>query len=173
MFSWGVSYSEAAITADLGVKQLRLKAGFRGLSKGIGPWRSLASALAWGARGPEFKSRRPDQSNLHQTLPIFLVTFTCSRTIPQFKDGKIADDHPVPCQVLGTEAGAAEISLAENAVRRAPCGERMHPADEFEAFRELVDKDTPVEDIAARFGVTPRTVEQRLKLVAISAWLHL
>jgi hypothetical protein len=28
----------------------------------IGPWRSLASALAWGARGPEFKSRRPDQS---------------------------------------------------------------------------------------------------------------
>src|ERR1035437_3940947 len=30
--------------------------------EGIGPWRSLASALAWGARGPEFKSRRPDQS---------------------------------------------------------------------------------------------------------------
>src|SRR5579884_8521 len=27
----------------------------------IGPWRSLASALAWGARGPGFKSRRPDQ----------------------------------------------------------------------------------------------------------------
>ncbi len=27
----------------------------------FGPWRSLASALAWGARGPEFKSRRPDQ----------------------------------------------------------------------------------------------------------------
>ena len=28
-----------------------------------GPWRSLASALAWGARGPGFKSRRPDQIN--------------------------------------------------------------------------------------------------------------
>ncbi len=27
----------------------------------IGPWRSLASALAWGARGPGFESRRPDQ----------------------------------------------------------------------------------------------------------------
>ena len=27
----------------------------------IGLWRSLASALAWGARGPEFKSRQPDQ----------------------------------------------------------------------------------------------------------------
>ena len=28
----------------------------------FGPWRSLASALAWGARGPGFKSRRPDQN---------------------------------------------------------------------------------------------------------------
>ena len=27
----------------------------------IGLWRSLASALAWGARGPELKSRQPDQ----------------------------------------------------------------------------------------------------------------
>src|SRR5438067_9405157 len=36
-------------------------------STNIGPWRSLASALAWGARGPGFKSRRPDQ--LFQTLP--------------------------------------------------------------------------------------------------------
>src|ERR1700676_3948609 len=27
----------------------------------IGLWRSLASALAWGARRPEFKSRQPDQ----------------------------------------------------------------------------------------------------------------
>ena len=29
----------------------------------FGPWRSLASALAWGARGPGFKSRRPDQNS--------------------------------------------------------------------------------------------------------------
>jgi hypothetical protein len=35
----------------------------------IGPWRSLASALAWGARGPEFKSRRPDQSFQRLTGP--------------------------------------------------------------------------------------------------------
>ena len=28
----------------------------------FGLWRSLASALAWGARGPEFKSRQPDQT---------------------------------------------------------------------------------------------------------------
>src|SRR6266542_4037733 len=35
----------------------------------IGLWRSLASALAWGARGPEFKSRQPDQ-NPSKTLRI-------------------------------------------------------------------------------------------------------
>ena len=31
----------------------------------------------------------------------------------------------------------------------------MHPADEFEAFKELVEKGIPVADVAARFGVTP------------------
>ena len=39
-----------------------LDIGLEGVyNKHFGPWRSLASALAWGARGPEFKSRRPDQ----------------------------------------------------------------------------------------------------------------
>ncbi len=36
----------------------------------IGPWRSLASALAWGARGPEFKSRRPDQKHQRVRMKI-------------------------------------------------------------------------------------------------------
>jgi hypothetical protein len=31
------------------------------LSNPYGAWRSLVSALVWGTRGPEFKSRRPDQ----------------------------------------------------------------------------------------------------------------
>ncbi len=35
--------------------------------KSFGPWRSLASALAWGARGREFESRRPDQGFLRLT----------------------------------------------------------------------------------------------------------
>ena len=31
-----------------------------------GAWRSLVSALVWGTRGPEFKSRRPDsEKSLH------------------------------------------------------------------------------------------------------------
>ena len=37
---------------------------------GIGPWRSLASALAWGARGREFESRRPDHfSSIDPIIP--------------------------------------------------------------------------------------------------------
>jgi hypothetical protein len=35
--------------------------GVRLVSKPYGAWRSLVSALVWGTRGPEFKSRRPDQ----------------------------------------------------------------------------------------------------------------
>src|SRR4051812_36638224 len=30
---------------------------------GRGAWRSLVSALVWGTRGPEFKSRRPDSKS--------------------------------------------------------------------------------------------------------------
>ena len=42
----------------------------------FGPWRSLASALAWGARGPGFKSRRPDQP--FQTFTTFNVLAVAS-----------------------------------------------------------------------------------------------
>ena len=43
----------------------------------FGPWRSLASALAWGARGREFKSRRPDQFN----LSFFLTKATLAQLV--------------------------------------------------------------------------------------------
>lgn len=66
--------------------------------------------------------------------------------------------------VLDTEHDAHEISLAENVVRTA-----MHPADEFEAFALLhTEKGMAADDIAARFGVTPAVVKQRLKLAAVS-----
>jgi ParB family chromosome partitioning protein len=55
----------------------------------------------------------------------------------------------VPCYVLDSGIDAAEISVAENSVR-----EPMHPADEFEAFRALVDGGISETDVAARFGVT-------------------
>ena len=40
----------------------------------------------------------------------------------------------------------------------------MHPADQVQAFGALADAGTTVADIAARFGVAERTVEQRLRL---------
>jgi len=66
--------------------------------------------------------------------------------------------------VLDTEHDAHEISLAENVIRSS-----MHPADEFEAFALLHDeKGMAADDIAARFGVSPAVVRQRLKLAAVS-----
>ena len=48
---------------------------------------------------------------------------------------------------------AEEVSLAENSVRAA-----MHPADQVEAFRRLADAGSTAAAIAARFGVSERTV---------------
>ena len=44
----------------------------------------------------------------------------------------------------------------------------MHPADQFDAFKTLVEKGTPIEDVAGRFGVTALVVKQRLKLANVS-----
>ncbi len=79
------------------------------------------------------------------------------------KNGTLPADHPVKCELLGDQANALELSLAENAVR-----EQMHPADEFDAFRALIDDGMPTTDIAARFGVTENVVLQRLKLARVS-----
>jgi ParB family transcriptional regulator, chromosome partitioning protein len=77
--------------------------------------------------------------------------------------GKIANDQAVSCSVIADDADGTEISLVENAIR-----EQMHPADQFEAFRDLIDKGSPIADIAARFGVTDKVVEKRLKLARVS-----
>jgi len=77
--------------------------------------------------------------------------------------GAIESNHPVPCKIADGEIDVTELSLAENVVR-----DDMHPADQFEAFRLLIDKGAPVEDIAARFGVTATVVAQRLKLARVS-----
>src|SRR6202043_56801 len=76
---------------------------------------------------------------------------------------EIKKTEPVRC-ILDTAHNAHEISLAENVVRSA-----MHPADQFEAFSKLHNEEgMSAEDIAARFGVTPTVVRQRLKLGAVS-----
>ena len=80
------------------------------------------------------------------------------------KQKKIAPDYPVPCQVRpADDPSLREISLAENVIR-----ENMHPADEFDAFLKLVEEGQGPETIAARFGVTPAIVRQRLKLAVVS-----
>jgi ParB family chromosome partitioning protein len=84
------------------------------------------------------------------------------------REGKLAKDTPVPCRILAEGEDPAEISLVENAMRIA-----MHPDDQFEAFRALIeDKGLSVEEVAARFGVTPAVVRQRLKLANVSPKLR-
>ena len=74
----------------------------------------------------------------------------------------VAKSMAVPCIVAAGDE--EEASLAENVVR-----ERLHPADQFEAFRRLADEHgSSAEEIAARFGVTPQLVRQRLRLGAVS-----
>ena len=74
-------------------------------------------------------------------------------------EGVLSADVPVPCRVIDNGAADAELSLAENVVRVA-----MHPADQVQAFGTLARDGATVADIAARFGVSERTVEQRLRL---------
>jgi ParB family transcriptional regulator, chromosome partitioning protein len=77
--------------------------------------------------------------------------------------GEIKSTFPVPCKIANGNLDPSEISLLENVLR-----DDMHPADEFDAFRDLIDKGVPVADIAARFGVSETIVMQRLKLARVS-----
>jgi ParB family chromosome partitioning protein len=81
------------------------------------------------------------------------------------KKGKIKANFPVPCTVIDGE-GAVAASLAENVQRQD-----MGAADQFEAFKKLVDGGKSVEDVAALFGVTPLVVRRRLKLANIAPTL--
>lgn len=76
--------------------------------------------------------------------------------------GRWESSYPVECKLYDSER-AAEVSLAENSGREA-----MHPADEMEAFRKLVEEGLTVAQVAGRFGVTPITVERRLKLARLA-----
>ena len=76
--------------------------------------------------------------------------------------GKLPGDHEVACKLIPIER-AREVSVAENSGR-----EPMHPADEFEAFKALVDEGKGIEDVAVAFGVSLLSVQRRLKLAAVS-----
>jgi ParB family chromosome partitioning protein len=78
------------------------------------------------------------------------------------KETKIPANFAVPC-ILRPEDEAVELSLAENIIRVA-----MHPIDQFAAFAALIDEGKTVEDVAARFGITPGIVTRRMKLARVS-----
>lgn len=78
------------------------------------------------------------------------------------KSGAIARDYAVPCKVLPNEL-AREASLAENTQRVD-----MDAMDEVDAYGLLVDEGARPEDVARRFGVTLRHVQQRLALAKLS-----
>jgi ParB family transcriptional regulator, chromosome partitioning protein len=76
---------------------------------------------------------------------------------------EINKTEPIRC-IVDTANDPHEISLDENVTR-----ENMHPADQFEAFKKLAEeRGYGAEEIAARFGVTPHVVRQRLRLGAVS-----
>ncbi|MDQ0506154.1 ParB/RepB/Spo0J family partition protein [Xanthobacter agilis] len=96
----------------------------------------------------------------------YFVTVGEGRRLAQLlrvKRKEIRKTEPVRC-VIDTANDPHEISLDENVTREA-----MHPADQFEAFRELAEnRGWGAEEIAARFGVTAQVVRQRLRLGAVS-----
>ncbi len=78
------------------------------------------------------------------------------------QQGQLATDAAVECRLIPAER-ALEASLAENSGRQA-----MHPADQCDAFRALMEAGLSAEKIAERFGVTVRTVQQRLRLANVA-----
>lgn len=79
------------------------------------------------------------------------------------KAGTIEADALIPCQLASDEIDPVELSLAENIVRMP-----MHPADQFEAFRDLIGNGAGIADVAARFSVPESVVSKRLKLGKLS-----
>lgn len=78
-------------------------------------------------------------------------------------EGRIPADHPIPCYTLPQGADPTEIGLIENTIRAA-----LHPADQFESFRQLAEKGMDLATIAERFSVSRRTVEKRLLLARVA-----
>lgn len=108
----------------------------------------------------------PETNGEGEPTGFYLVSIGEGRRLAQMlrvKRKQIKKTEPIRC-VIDTANDAAEISLDENVTR-----EDLHPADQFERFRELSeDRGWGAEEIAARFGVTAHVVKQRMRLGAIS-----
>ena len=108
----------------------------------------------------------PETNAAGEPTGFYLVSIGEGRRLAQMlrvKRKEIKKTEPIRC-VIDTANDAAEISLDENVTR-----EDLHPADQFERFRELSeDRGWGAEEIAARFGVTAHVVKQRMRLGAVS-----
>lgn len=78
------------------------------------------------------------------------------------KQKKLAKDWPVSCHVVAREDGV-EVSLTENVHRVA-----MDAMDEVDAYAALVGEGKTPDEVARRFGVERRHVDQRLALAGLS-----
>lgn len=121
-----------------------------------------ASILAKGLLQPLAVRQHPDDES-------FVEIVDGDRRFLAFKllveQGKLDADVVVPVHFAPDGAASddmtREASLAAN-IEREP----LHPVDEFEAFSDLAKTMKP-EQIAERFGITKRTVEQRIALGAL------
>ena len=77
------------------------------------------------------------------------------------EEGRLPPDYLVPIMLTSPER-ALSISLTENHGRQD-----LHPADQYEAFRDLVRQGRAIDDVAAAFSVTPLVVRQRLRLAGV------
>lgn len=76
--------------------------------------------------------------------------------------GELDDERDlIECNLIG-EAEAVRMSLAEN-VHREP----LHPADEFDGFKRMIEAGESIEDTAAAFRVSPQVVQRRLRLANV------
>lgn len=79
-----------------------------------------------------------------------------------FTQGKVLADFPVRCLEVSQE-DALSVSIAEN------CGrEPLHGSDLFDSFQALFEQGKTASQIADAWGISPLTVERRLKLARIS-----
>jgi ParB family transcriptional regulator, chromosome partitioning protein len=107
----------------------------------------------------------PETNAEGESTGCYFVTIGEGRRLAQMlrvKRKQIKKTEAIRC-VLDIENDATEISLDENVTCEA-----IHPADQFERFRELAEnRGWGAEEIAARFGVTAHVVRQRLRLGAV------
>jgi len=95
----------------------------------------------------------------------YLVNVGEGRRLAQLlrvKRKQIKATEPIRCIVDDTH-DAQSLSLAENDIRAS-----MHPADQFDAFKQLIDSGLSAEAVAAQFGVSPLIVTRRLKLANVA-----